>query len=81
MHYSPFVAGVGLLALGRIPSGPGLLESLARLLLNLAGCGFLAIGLLFVGLNLYGAMRTRLVARTAAAPAPALAPAPTTARI
>ena len=81
MHYSPFVAGAGLLALGRIPTGTGLMESLARILLNLAGCGFLVIGALFVALNLYGALRARVVAQTAPAPRPAVAPAPTAARI
>lgn len=60
MHYSPFSAGIGLMAISRLPIGASPFAFLARLLLDLAGAGFLLLGLFFLLANLYGALASRL---------------------
>lgn len=59
MHYSPFSAGVGLMAISRIPLGDSFFTLLARVLLDVAGAGFLLLGLFFVLANILGAIASR----------------------
>ena len=67
MHYSPFVTGAGLLAVGFLTSGATLLAKAARVVLDAAGIGFLVIGLVFLALNIYVAVHRRTKSVQAAA--------------
>ncbi|MDU0348528.1 hypothetical protein [Actinomyces sp. MRS3W] len=70
------IAGSGLLSPEQTPTGVDILVLLARLLLDLAGLGFLLLAALFVALNAYGAVRVRCGARARETP-PAVAPGTT----
>ncbi len=56
MHYSPFPAGFGLLAIGHFSFGSSPIETAARILLDLAGAGFLLLGLFFISMMIYGSI-------------------------
>ena len=61
MHYSPFAAGTGLFVVWYVAPAGSPPALVARFLIDCAGLVFVTILAFFLMINLYGALRARLL--------------------